>query len=260
MLKRHSESRKGDHGRVLVIGGSEMFYGAPILASLGAEATGVDLIYPFIAPQHLEATKSYSLNFILNAFKKTHLSSVDVKTILRLSEKMQAVVIGPGLGTHPETKTAVKALLNGLNVPTVIDASALTYSNRLPKVCIMTPHQGEFKTLTGKETTPENVQQAASDLKVVMLCKGARAIIADQDQVAMNDTGNPFMTVGGTGDVLSGVVAGFLAQGMTAFEAAQQGVRLLGLAGDRIAESQGSLRALDLIYQLPALIQQELME
>lgn len=258
MLKRNSEAHKGDYGRVMVIGGSETFYGAPLLSSLGAEAIGVDLIYPVLPPQHLEAAKGYSLNFLLSAFKTPHLSTADVKSILRSSEKMQAVVLGPGLGTHPETQRAVKLLLGELQVPTVVDAEALMYSNRLPKVCVMTPHRGEFKELTGKDPTPENVQQAAKDLSVVMLCKAPLDRVAYQEKLAMNTTGNPLMTVGGTGDVLSGVVAGLLAQGMEAFEAALQGVRLVGLAGDRIAERQGSLRAMDLVYELPRLIQEEL--
>jgi len=259
MLKRNRNSHKGDHGRVMIIGGSEMFYGAPILSSLGAEATGVDLIFPYLPPQHSEAAKQYSLNFILSTFKKSHLSSADVKSILRMSEKMQAVVIGPGLGTHKETQAAVKTLLSELQIPTVVDASGLFYTNKLPKTCVMTPHQGEFKELTGKEATPENIQQAANDLGVVMLCKGSKDVIAHQEDVAINDTGNPLMTVGGSGDVLSGVVAGLLAQGMNAFEAAHQAVRLLAIAGERLAETQGSLRAMDLVYQIPQLVQQELM-
>ena len=259
MLKRNPNSHKGDHGRIMIIGGSEMFYGAPILASLGAEAAGADLVFPYLPPQHIDAAKGYSLNFILSAFKKPHLTPADVKSILRMSEKMQVVVIGPGLGTHNETKVAVKTILNELKVPTVIDASALTYSNNLPKVCIMTPHRGEFKELTGKEATADNIQKAANDLGIVLLCKGPQDIVAHQEKVAMNKTGNPLMTVGGSGDVLSGLIAGLLAQGVPAFEAALQGARLLGMAGDRLAELQGSLRAMDLVYQIPNLVKQELV-
>lgn len=258
MIKRNKNSHKGDHGRVMVIGGSEMFYGAPLLASLAAEAAGVDLIFPYLPSQHIDAAKGYSLNFILSAFEKPHLSNSDVKSIVRMSEKMEVVVIGPGLGTHNETKAAIKTLLNELEIPTVVDASALTYSNNLPKTCIMTPHHGEFKELTGKEPAPEAIQQASIDLGVTMLCKGSEDVIANAEKISINKTGNPLMTVGGSGDVLAGFVAGLLTQGLPAFEAALQGARLLGIAGDRLAELQGSLRAMDLIYQLPNLIQQEL--
>ncbi len=173
MLERNPDSRKGDNGKVLVIGGSERFYGAPILCALAAEAAGVDLIFPCLPAEHMEAAKQYSLNFILHSFKGPHLGVGDVKSLLNLSRQADAAVIGPGLGTHPGTQEAVKQLLKELAIPTVVDAGALLYTSALPPSCVLTPHRGEFQRLTGEEAIPESVQKWAASLGAVILCKGS---------------------------------------------------------------------------------------
>src|SRR3990167_5944241 len=117
MSIRDPHSHKGDNGKVMVIAGSAQFHGAPILCALGAEYSGADLIYPFIPARHAEAAKSYSLNFILHTFDD-HLAAKDVKAMLHFSEQMDAVVIGPGLGSEAKTKKAIKEILSGLKVPT----------------------------------------------------------------------------------------------------------------------------------------------
>lgn len=254
MLERKKDSRKGDNGKVMIIGGSPMFYGAPILCSLAAEYSGVDLVFPFLPPQHIEAAKTHSLNFILSRFQEEMLASKDVKTILNFSKKVDAIVIGPGLGTDPKTKEAVKSLLSNLEVPTVVDASALMYTNHLPKTCILTPHRGEFLEMTGDDPTPENVQKWSKNLKATIICKGPEDIIANKDEIAINKTGNALMTVGGTGDVLAGFLGGLLAQGMEPFEAGKYATHVLGSIGENLAELEASIRAVDLVYGLPAAI------
>lgn len=251
MLKRKKDSHKGDNGKVMVIGGSPMFYGAPILCALAAEHSGVDLVYPFIPKEHLEAAKTYSLNFILQHFKEAELSPKDVKGILSFSKQVDCVVIGPGLGTAAQTKTAIKSLLSHLQVPTVVDASALMYTNQLPEVCVLTPHRGEFLNMTGDDPTPKNVQKWSKNLKATIVCKGPEDIIADDDEIAINNTGNALMTVGGTGDVLAGFIAGLIAQGASPFDACKYGTRILGLVAENLAEMENSLRAIDLAYALP---------
>jgi hydroxyethylthiazole kinase-like uncharacterized protein yjeF len=246
MLNRKKDSHKGDNGKVMIVGGSEMFYGAPILSALGAEYSGVDLVFPFIPPVHVDAAKTYSLNFIIQTFTENHLTMKDVKNILNFSKKADSVVIGPGLGTNPQTKQAAKALLAHLQVPTVVDASALMYSNTFPKTTVLTPHRGEFKELTGDDPTPKNVQKWAKELKVTIVCKAPEDIIADKDELALNDTGNAMMTVGGSGDVLSGLIGGLIAQGMKPFDAGRYGTEILGEIAEDIANRQANLRAIEL--------------
>ncbi len=251
MLERNSNSHKGDNGRIMIIGGSTMFHGAPILCSLAAENSGVDLVFPFLPQSQKEAAKTYSLNFILQTFEEEVLTSKDVKTLVNFSQKMDCVVMGPGLGTDRKTKEAVKLLLAKLQVPTVVDASALMYSNELPEICVLTPHRGEFKQLTGDDPTPENVQKWAKDMNCTILCKGPQDIIADAEDIALNNTGNAMMTVGGTGDVLAGFIGGLMAQGMMPFEACKQATRILGMIGESFEGLESSLKAVELARAIP---------
>jgi len=246
MLKRDKNSHKGDNGKVMIVGGSQMFHGAPILCALGAENSGADLVFPFIPPCQAEAAKTYSLNFIIQTFAENILTSKDVKSIYNMSKKMDAVVIGPGLGTDSKTKRAVKSLLNHLSVPTVVDASALFYTNTFPKTTVLTPHRGEFQEMTGDEPTEKNVQKWAKHLDVTIVCKGPEDIIADRDEIAINKTGNSCMTVGGSGDVLSGLIGGLISQGMEPFDAGEYATRILGKIGESLTELQGGFRAHDL--------------
>lgn len=238
----------------MIIGGCEHFHGAPILCALGAENSGADLIFPFIPRCHAEAAKQYSLNFIIRTFEKDHLTEKDVKPILHFSQNVDAVVIGPGLGDDPETKKAIKSLLKKLEKPTVIDADALIYTNILPKVSVLTPHRGEFKTISGEDATIQSVQKWAKHLETTILVKGPEDIIAGKTKVIVNHTGNPLMTVGGTGDVLSGLIGGLMAQGLEPAEACRVGANTMGLAGDYLAETKASLRAIDLADLLPVLL------
>jgi len=251
MIERKLDGRKGDHGKVMVVGGSPLFHGAPILCALAAEHSGVDLVFPFMPPSRLEAAKAYSLNFILQSFEDKVLSNKDVKTILNFSKQVDCVVIGPGLGTDNKTKTAIKSILTHLQVPTVVDASALMYTNSLPEVCVLTPHRGEFLNMTGDDPTPKNVQKWSKNLKATIVCKGPEDIIADDDEIAINNTGNPLMTVGGTGDVLAGFIGGLIAQGAEPFDACKYATRILGLIADNLADLENSLRAIDLARAIP---------
>jgi hydroxyethylthiazole kinase-like uncharacterized protein yjeF len=255
MLNRNKDSHKGDNGRVVVIGGSETFYGAPILCALGAEYSGADLIHLFLPPCHKEAAKAHSLNFIIHEFAQNILTSKDVKPILTMCEKADTVVIGPGLGNDPKTQEAVISLLAQIPVPTVADADALIYANTLPKTVVLTPHRGEFIELTGDEPTASNIQKWAKNLNATILCKGPLDIIANADGVSINDTGNPLMTVGGTGDVLAGLIGGLIAQHMSVIEACKYGVKILCGAADHLAGSQGSLRAVDVAKEIPFMLQ-----
>jgi ADP-dependent NAD(P)H-hydrate dehydratase / NAD(P)H-hydrate epimerase len=255
-MERDPNSYKGQNGKVLVIGGNEVFHGAPILCSLGAEYSGADLVYPYLPPCHVEAAKAHSLNFIVHTFKKDHLSPKDVKPILELSAHVDVVVIGPGLGREAETADAIKELLSKLEKPTVIDADALIYTNHLPKVSVLTPHRGEFERMTGEEATTATVQKWAKTMKATILCKAPKDIIADPSSLKINETGNALMTVGGTGDLLGGFVAGLMAQKLEPVEACFRAAHLLGLGAEHLATDHGSIRAVDLAKLIPHLLKE----
>jgi ADP-dependent NAD(P)H-hydrate dehydratase / NAD(P)H-hydrate epimerase len=253
-MERDPNSYKGQNGKVLVIGGNEQYYGAPILCSLGAEASGADLVYPFIPPSQVEAAKTYSLNFIIHTFAKDHLTPKDVKSILEFSQQADVVVMGPGLGREEATAEAIKELLARLEKPTVVDGDALVYTNHLPRVAVLTPHRGEFQRISGEEATVESVQKWAKKMGATILCKAPKDIIADPNELRINETGNALMTVGGTGDLLSGFVAGLMAQKMDPMDACYKAVNLLGIGAQQLSQTQGSLRAYDLARMISNLL------
>ncbi len=253
-MKRDPKSHKGQNGKVMIIGGNEWFHGAPILCSLGAENSGADLIFPILPACHAQVARTYSLNFIIHSFKETHLTTKDLDFILEMSQKVDTVVIGPGLGENPKTQKAIIKLLHELEKPIVIDASAINYSNSLPKISILTPHRGEFKKLTNEEPTPENVQKWATNLNATIVCKGPEDIIANEHEVIINKTGTPKMTVGGTGDVLSGVIGGLIAQEVEPIEACRVATHVMGRAGEILSEQEHGIKAEHIAKMLPRML------
>jgi NAD(P)H-hydrate epimerase len=251
MIERNADSHKGQNGRVIVVGGSENFHGAPLFSALAAEYAGADLIYPVVPACHAETARKTSLNFIVQSFKENHLTEADVKPILKLSENVDVIVIGPGLGENKESQKAVKSLLKYLQIPVIVDAGALMYSTEWPETTILTPHRGEFTKLTGSEPTPANVQKWAKEMGVTIVCKGPQDIIADKNEMAINETGNALMTVGGTGDALAGLLATLIAQKLPVFEACEAATRIWGEIGDAMAKKQSALRTMDMIEALP---------
>ncbi|MEM1551854.1 MAG: NAD(P)H-hydrate dehydratase [Candidatus Bathyarchaeia archaeon] len=265
---RPPESHKGDFGRLLVVGGSETFSGAPALVALAALRTGVDLAY--VAAPHKTAHDIAALTPDLITIKLDgeHLNMGNIPALKTFVEKVDAVVVGPGLGLHAETRPAVKALIEameGAGKPLLLDADGLKafaeFKRRLNVPAVLTPHAGEYAILTGKglpESLKEKaleVQKTAAELGVVLLLKGAVDIIADEKHYKLNFTGNPGMTVGGTGDVLSGIVGAFLAQGADPFEAAVAGAFVNGAAGDFVFEEKGyHMVASDLLDWIPKVL------
>ncbi len=180
---------------------------------------------------------------------------------------MSAVAIGPGLSTHFETAQVVRDLVQRITVPLIIDADGLNalvghadILKRAKAPVILTPHPGEMGRLLGIPSADVqkdriNISSAfAIKFNVVLVLKGAATVVATPDgRVSINSTGNPGMATGGTGDVLTGMIGGFLAQGHTAAQAAQLGVYLHGLAGDLAAKEKGeaAMIAGDLIEKIP---------
>ncbi len=265
---RPSESHKGDFGRLLVIGGSETFSGAPTLVALGAMRTGVDLAYVAAPKKTAEAISSMSPDLITIKLKGEHLNPDNIHELEPYIEKVDAVAMGPGLGLHRETADAVKALVKAVEnsaKPLLLDADGLkayaVFKRKLKVPLVLTPHAGEYTILTGKklggdmEEKVADVQKTAEQLDAVILLKGATDIVCDDKRFKLNFTGNPGMTVGGTGDVLSGIVGAFLAQKCDAFEAAAAGAFVNGAAGDFVLEEKGyHMVASDLVERIPQVL------
>ena len=190
-----------------------------------------------------------------------------IEPLLKLAAERTTVALGCGLGHSEGTKNLVQSLLKGLEKPIVLDADGLnaladTHDTMLTarsSPTILTPHPGEFARLTGEPTPTKHYERLrsatafAAKHKFVLLLKGHRTIVTDGDRYYVNPTGNPGMATGGSGDVLTGVIAALLGQKLSAFDAAALGARIHGRAGDLAAENVGqvSLTASDLLKYLP---------
>ena len=249
---RASAAHKGDFGKALFIGGSEVFSGAPALMSMSALRTGLDVAYTASPEKTAHDIASMSPTLISIKLDGSHLNIKNMSVLKDYIGTVDAVVAGPGAGLHPDTKEFVKALVEASEAagkPLLLDADGLKafaeFKRPLKVPLVLTPHAGEFAVLTGKELPEEIdsrirvVKQVAADLRAVILLKGKVDIISDGERVKLNFTGNPGMTVGGTGDVLSGVVGALLAQKVDPFEAAAAGAFVTGAAGDFVAEKLG---------------------
>jgi NAD(P)H-hydrate epimerase len=268
---RPASAHKGTFGRVLIIGGSRGMSGAPSLSGLGALRGGAGLVYVAVPSEILPivATIEPSYLTIPLATDEEHGSvSADGLTGLRKACVGQdAIALGPGLGTSRGATAIVTPLFAELPQPMVVDADALNVlaasrlgaskEARILKAAgprILTPHPGEFARLLGCDiATVQNQRlklaaEFAAAHGVIVLLKGHGTVITDGDRITINRTGNPGMATGGSGDVLTGLIAALLAQGMPPFEAAQLGAHLHGLAGDLAAAelSQPGLVASDL--------------
>jgi hydroxyethylthiazole kinase-like uncharacterized protein yjeF len=249
---RRNESHKGDFGRLLVIGGSKIFSGAPALAALAALRTGVDVVTVASPEKTAYAISSMSPALITLKLKGKHLNSNHVPILKNYSDTASAIVLGPGLGTHEETKEAVKEIIEETEergIPILLDADGLKafaeFKRKVKCPMVLTPHSKEYEIFTGLnlpeslEGKKEAVQKTAQEFGVTLLLKGPIDLISDGTSVKLNFTGNPGMTVGGTGDVLSGIVGGLMAMGATPIRSAVAGAFINGAAGDFVALEKG---------------------
>ncbi len=266
---RKPDSHKGDFGRILIIGGSDVFSGAPALAGMAALRAGADLVSIMAPNPVVPAIRSYSPNLMVQALDENILTDESIDKIIVASQSSDVIVIGPGLGLDHETSIAVVKLahsLTELKKTLVIDAdglkalsgSGLTFD---PERCILTPHWGELNILLhshikdsgGLERRIEKANDAAKMYNSTVLLKGAIDVIAMPDgSYKLNRTGTPAMTVGGTGDVLTGICASFMARGERAFFAAAAAAYVSGLAGEKAVEDHGEhITATDCISKIP---------
>lgn len=264
--RRNPDSHKGQNGRVLIVGGSLEYSGAPILAGLGALYSGADLVYLYVPECNFDSTRSMYPDFIVRKFPGECLMERHTEKIIELGKKCDSVLLGPGLGKNEASVEAVQTILKELHIPTVLDAEAMLALKKfeqfpLQQRMVITPHQNEFQNLIDREVkVSENdpkslvlLRSIAMDLHISVVVKGRIDYVASEEgQVETNNTGNAGMTVGGTGDVLAGVIASFMAQGLEGFDAARVGVYVTGKAGDLLAKQKGHCySASDVAMTLP---------
>ncbi len=268
LAPRQADSNKGDYGRLLIVGGSQGMAGAVALSGMAALRSGAGLVKLATAAACQATVASFepsAMTLPLPCDGEGRIASSAIKVLEPLVEEATVVACGPGLGRSEELKQLVGWLYQRVARPMVCDADALFALAKEPELLksaggprVLTPHPGEFSRLLGVErfATAEReslAKQFAKRTGAVVLLKGHRTVITDGSRVALNTTGNPGMATGGTGDVLTGVIAALLGQGLGAFEAAQLGAYVHGLAGDLAAAELGevSMIASDLVRFLP---------
>ncbi|ERH08075.1 MAG: carbohydrate kinase, YjeF related protein [Halonotius sp. J07HN4] len=255
--RRAADSHKGDHGELLVIGGGP-YTGAPALAGQAALRAGADLVHVACPASVAPQVQGYSENLIVHPLAGEQVTPAVVDDLLARAAAVDTVVCGPGLGDSDTTREAVQLFLDAYDGRAVVDADALsvvpTVDTDATLVC--TPHQGELVGMGGpnaddREQLADSVVEFAAELGHTLLVKGAHDIISDGETTRHNRTGNPGMTVGGTGDVLAGVTGALLAT-EEPLSAAAVGAYATGRAGDLAADIVGdSLVATDLLDRLP---------
>jgi ADP-dependent NAD(P)H-hydrate dehydratase len=263
---RKSSSRKGDNGIVLVVGGSYIYHGAPILSSIAALRCGTDLVYTCVPKINVTPTRSISPNLIVIPLVDQKLTRGAVnKLVGALPRNLDSATIGMGLAIQERNSllVLVKSLLDR-DVRLSLDASALV-PEVLPllknKNVVVTPHAGEFKRLFG-ELPPNSktqriklVEKNAKEYGITVLLKGATDVISNGNTTYLYEKKIPAMTVGGTGDVLSGLVAGMLSKSRNALESAASAAFINGLAGKSAQKKLGlHMTSMDLLDEIPSVM------
>ena len=258
---------KGDFGKILLLCGSRGFTGAAYLAAMGALRSGAGLTFLGV-PESIYEIEAVKLNepvvFPLPD-EGGKLSEAAIPEILERLPKMEAVLIGPGLGQSEGTFAVVKTVLENAQCPVVLDADGINLTAAHKDILrgrtnptVLTPHAGEFARLGGdaKADRKEAAEAMARDLGCILLLKGHNTVITDGTVTYINPTGNPGMAVGGSGDVLSGIIVSLLGQGIAPLEAAACGAWLHGTAGDICAGEMGQYGMLptDMLNVLPRLL------
>ena len=275
LKNRTPSSHKGNNGRLLIVGGSKDYSGAPAIAGMAAIGAGADLVYVASPEKAAEAIKSTSPDLIVKALSGDKLSLSHAGEILELAEKVDAVLIGPGAGIDDDTSKLFNVLISKIKKPIVLDADSLKQveisliKNRSD--IILTPHIFEFKSVFNVggdlkldidsydfEKVDENItefQKFTRQISGTVIVKGQYDLILSGTKFRINKSGNPGMTVGGTGDALSGIATSLLAQGLSAFDSACLAAFINGLAGDEAFNVKGNgFSATDLVSYIGSVI------
>ena len=264
---RDVNAHKGNFGRILLLCGSKGYTGAAALSAMGALRSGAGLVFLGV-PESIYAIEAVKLTEAI-VFPLPDcdgkFSTEAIPEILERLPRMDAVLIGPGLGQSKGTFEIVKAVLENFEGPVIADADGINALAAHKDILrgrqaptILTPHDGEFARLGGCIDTDRSAsaEAMAKELGCIMLLKGHRTVITDGHTTYINGTGNPGMAVGGSGDVLSGIIVSLLGQGIAPLEAAACAAWLHGAAGDICAHEIGQYGMLpsDMITVLPRLL------
>ncbi|MFH2034929.1 MAG: NAD(P)H-hydrate dehydratase [Candidatus Zixiibacteriota bacterium] len=268
---RKPDGYKGDFGRLFILAGSIGLTGAAVLSAKASARSGVGLVTvgcPASINQILEIKLTEAMTYPLpDVARKGVLATRGLGEIRKKISGSDATIIGPGLGRHHETVDLIQRLINSLNRPAIIDADGLNAFEKDKSVLegehvkvVLTPHLGEFKRIID-EDLPEDILtrsilavKYANKYNAVIVLKGSPTMVVDGDgRMFLSPTGNEGMATGGSGDVLTGIIGSFLAQGMTPLSSAICGVFIHGLAGDIASAELGSRSVIagDLIEYLP---------
>ena len=275
---REPGTHKGDYGHAVIVAGSPGKSGAAILAARAAVRSGAGLVTaavpePVLNVVDLGSVESMTLG--LPSRDSGQLAAAAADRVLEAVRGKAALALGPGLGEEPETAEAIRRIVLESELPLVLDADGVnafagrtadlrSRSERGPEA-VLTPHPGELGRLLGIPTHEVQadrigaVRRAAAETRSIVVLKGYRTLVATPEgEINVNPTGNPGMASGGTGDVLTGLIAGLIAQGLEVLDAALLGVYLHGLAGDLAAVEAGEagMTAGDLVGFLPAAFQE----
>lgn len=267
--RRDPNSHKGQNGRVLIIGGSLDYFGAPILAALGAYGSGADLVYLLVPECNFDVSRSFYPDFIVRKYPGNFVNSRTLDAACEILPKVDCVLIGPGVSEDPESLRVITRIVQKTECQVVLDAEAIPAIAELglpsqsgeenPPRFTITPNRAEMDEIT-EGTLPHDpeeevkvVENFAKKWNVTILLKKPHDIIVSPGrQTRLNETGNAGMTVGGSGDVLSGCVASLIAQGIAPYEACLCAAYLLGTAGDNLFRQKGfNFIATDLALELP---------
>jgi hydroxyethylthiazole kinase-like uncharacterized protein yjeF len=272
--ERPVDVRKYDFGLLLVIGGSEFYSGSPALSALAAFKSGADMVRIIAPKRAADIIASFKPDLAAYPLEGKWLERKHLATLIGMTESAKAVargntavVIGGGMGRSEEVQEAILEYLSQISVPAVIDADAIHALGKKPEIIsgknfLVTPHTYEFFVLTGKEIyqLPEEekmgaVEAEAARLGTTILLKGKTDIISDGKEVALNKTGSPYLTKGGTGDTLAGVCGALMARGIDPFTAAQAAAYINGKAGEIVTQRlKEGLLATELIEAIPEVL------
>ena len=278
LVPRPLDSDKGDYGRIFILAGSQGMSGACYLTAQAALRSGAGLVTVGVPKSLVIPLARRFTEAMMRGFSETKSGTLSERaflTVMKFVETQDVLAIGPGLSRNHETQRFIRRVVTHSPKPMVIDADGLNafkgradLLKRLEAPAILTPHPGEFVRLFG-DPVPQGDQERkkraleiARDYQVIVVLKGHHTVVASPDgRSYINQTGNPGMATGGSGDVLTGVVAALLGQKkVNAFQAACFGVFVHGLAGDLAARDKGkiSLIAGDILGALPRAFQKVL--
>lgn len=270
LLKRKADSHKGDYGHVFILAGSLRYSGAALLCAEAALRSGAGLVTlgvpRGIAVSLIRQKPKEVMLYALPQTKGLQLSADAFPEVAQFSKRASVIAIGPGLDQAASTKRLVRDVVTRLSLPMVIDADALNAlkgaAAQIPDRSVVTPHPAEMGRLIGvsRSLVAADREKTAEDFAkkhaCVLVLKGHHTLVVQGKKRYVNKTGNPGMSTAGSGDVLTGMIAAFIGQGLSLFEAARYAVYLHGRAGDLAAKEKTeiSLIASDIIGKIPQAI------